>query len=300
MSAERPPAGVHWVHNDDETCGRWAAEHFLDQGLPNFAVLGMQSAFSRKRAEGFLQTIAEAAETRDDISPQVRVFDKCFKEPESELVAWLKSLPTPTGLYACNDFLGSLALRLCLRESRWVPEEVSIVGTDDDDFLCHAGGIPMSSVQPNWRKIGGRAAVILRVAGAEKEALEQRIHPVGLKMRQSSDFFAFVDADVVRALRFIRSTDLATLKVADIVEASKLSQRTLERRFQESVRHSIHDEIHRERLRRALELINGTDSDLDEIAQVCGFGPTEAFSKAFSERFGFSPADARREWQVTS
>ena len=149
----------------------------------------------------------------------------------------------------------------------------------------------------------GQRRFCVSPGGGARGAGAKRIHPVGVKMRQSSDFFCLCRCRCRAALRFIRSTDLATVKVADIVEGQQgWGNGPLERRFQESVRHSIHEAVSVSACAvRPLELLNGKDNTPERIAEVCGFGHLEAFEKGvFSRDSVLAPADARRELQVAT
>src|SRR6185295_1767056 len=161
------------------------------------------------------------------------------------LRAWLKSLPKPVALLACNDLCGHHILEACEQEGLAVPEEIAVLGVDDDDILCSLCRPQLSSVAPDTEGIGYLAAQTLHalMRGEKLRATTRLVRPLTVRTRQSTDSAATSDWHVSQALRFIHGHATRDICVADVVLQTQVSRRFLEKQFQAVVGRSLHDEI---------------------------------------------------------
>jgi LacI family transcriptional regulator len=216
---------------------------------------------------------------------------------QEELANWLSSLDKPIGIIACND---SRALQLlnAARECRIeVPDEVAVVGIDNDSVLCSLADPPLSSVDHDLRRIGYEAAVLLdrMMAGDVRVDTRLLVEPLRVVTRQSSDVLAIRDGEVAAAMKFIREQACLGISVNDVVAAVPVSRSTLERRFTKGVGRSIKDEINRVRILRIKELLIHTDQKLSAISAKAGFAYAEYMNVMFKEAVGMTPGQYRRK-----
>jgi len=286
------------VHVDDEAIGRVGAEHLLDQGYRRFAFLGIRDEnWSNRRALSFARRVGDAG------FPCVTHFvsrqtarQESWEDSGPELAAWLIGLSKPTGLMIASDQLGPHTLEACRSNGIVVPDELGVVGVDNDEPLCEVSDPPLSSVWPNHRQVGYEAARLLDALmrdGATPEA-PTLLPPKGVHARVSTDSLAVDDRNVAQSLRFIREHACEPIDVDDVVRAVPISRSVLQRLFRDLLGRSMHDEIIRVRLSRARELLQETDLPLIEIAERAGFRHQEYMGAVFRQRLGITPGTLRR------
>lgn len=294
------------VLSDHEAIGAMAAEHLLERGVRRFAFLGYpgfrwsmsnQEGFAaRVRREGFECRLYSGGQTAS-WGHQVPAW-----EEEMETVArWLASLPKPLGLMACNDFRGIQALEACRRAGIAVPEEVSVVGADDDPIACELAHPALSSVIPDCRAIGYEAAARLdrMMRGQRVSRRPVVVPPLGIAVRRSSEFTAISDPCLAEALRYVRDHVHRGIRVEDVLSAVTVSRSKLQRLFRDELGRTIHETIARERIRLAERLLIETDLGYEEIAHRSGFAYLGYMSTVFRRATGLAPAAYRRQHSRT-
>jgi LacI family transcriptional regulator len=300
---------VH-IWSDHRAIGRMAAEHLIDRGFPLLAFCGFSDQrWSRLRLDGFRDR-AHAA------GLQVAVFESDWLGPgapeweacQERLKTWLRSFKPPFAVMACNDRRGQQVLDAARRAGLAVPEEVGVVGVDDDALLCDLCDPPLSSVRPNPEEVGYLAAQHLdammarRRAGqppaAKRAAREFLVPPLSVTVRQSSDILAIADPDLAAVLRLIRECACDGLTIRTIVKNSGMSRTRLERRFRDALGRTLQEEIRGVQMKRARQLLAETDLSLEKIAPLVGFSQASYLSHAFKREVGESPRDYRRRAQA--
>jgi len=292
VSAARLLPGVPYVETDDTAIARLAADHFVERDFRHFAFLG-DDRFRWSDNRGAALTAALGARGRT-----VAMFDRRTRhgtrggDEDAAIELWLVRLPKPLALFACYDVRGRQALDACRRAGIAVPDEVAVLGVDDDEVLCSLSSPPLSSVIPDSRGAGRLAAGLLErlMQGEILEAEEWLLPPLGIAARQSSDALAIDDQLVVAAVRLIRERACAGIKVQDVVREIGTSRRILDDRFAARIGHTPHEEIARQRFRRVEQLLAETDLPLTKIAERCGFRHAEYMTVAFGRRHGMPPS----------
>ena len=211
--------------------------------------------------------------------------------------AWLKTLPKPAGVMACYDIRAQQLLAACRDLHVAVPDDVAVVGVDNDELLCDLCSPPLSSVLLNHQKAGYEASRLLdrMMSGLKVATSGHLIEPLRLEIRQSSDVLAVHDADVSRAMHLIRKHACDGIGVSDVLRSVPVSRRVLESRFKRLLGVTPHQEILRVKLSRVKHLLLDTTLPLSEIARRTGFEHVEYLSVAFKRETGTTPRHFRRD-----
>lgn len=297
VSAARLVPEAPWLETDDHAIARVAAEHLRERGFQQFGYCGdPRFNWSNWRRAAFVKFLAGAGfecsvlEAKGDA--------RGVASWESDLRAierWIRGLPKPVGVFACYDIRGMQVLEACRRLGVAIPDEVAVLGVDNDELLCDLADPPLSSVIPNVRRTGYEAAALLeRVMRGEKVALGGRLfEPLGVATRQSTDVIAVSDPHLSQAVRFIRQHACDGITVADVLKVAPLSRRVLEQRFRKFLGRTPHDQILAVKLERVKRLLAETDLSLTLIAERAGFQHEEYLSVVFKKHMGVTPTDFR-------
>jgi LacI family transcriptional regulator len=296
VSAARLVADLPYVETDDAMIATVAADHFFERDFRHFAFLGDDRfRWSDNRCRAFVQAVTAKGHDVDVFSHRRR---KTAPADDDEAVeAWLARLPKPVALLACYDIRGRQAIDACRRAGIAVPDEVAVLGVDDDEVLCGLASPPLSSVMPDAIGAGRLAAELLDqlMRGGQLKRSEWLLPPLGIITRQSTDVLAIDDPLVVAAIRQIRDHACDGMKVTDVARALKTTRRVLENRFTKRVGHTPHEEIARVQFRRVEHLLLETELSLAAIAARAGFKHTEYMTVAFTKRHGMPPSRWRQE-----
>jgi len=296
------------VATNHRVAAQFAADHLMECGLEHFGFCGFSGlAYSDERCKHFVQHLAEARRKTSvyvDLHPprmsRTSAVEAKYLLRNESLRAWVKSLPKPVGVMACNDMRAQQVLDACGECGIAVPDEVAVIGVDNDNVLCELSSPPLSSVDLNGQQAGYIAAATLdkmiRKGGVpDKITL---IEPLGVVVRRSTDVLAITDDDVAAAVRLVRDRACSGLRVRDIVATLAISPSTLERHFAKHLGRSPKAEILRIRIREAQYLLAKTNLSLIEIAQRTGFNRVEGLCSLFKEKMGLTPGQYRRESRV--
>lgn len=278
--------GAGNVTCDDAAIGQLAAEHLLSKSITSFAFIGPTRAGLRCTA--FLDTVRRAGYHAKRL--EVPLGDAFAKQR-------VAALPRPCGILAFNDVVATQVLTAALDSGLAVPQDVAVIGVDNDEFQMVFAPMDLTSVDPDFERVGHEAAAALdRVfQGGEPPAKPLRIPPKGLVERDSTDFPGIRDELVVAAARLIRKRACKGGTVADIAGALPITYRTLDRRFQAVFGHSMHEQITEVRLREAAFLLTQTPLPLHEIARRVGYTNVKHFSTVFRKHVGTPPSAYRHE-----
>ena len=298
LSAARHLPGIPWADTEDRAICRLAIEHFLDRGYSNLAYCGDPGfAWSNSRRDHFRGFAQEMGCNFRDYQVTHR-YDARYKwdRVRNSLAVWLRELPRPTAIMACNDYQGQLLLDVCRSLSIAVPEEIAVLGVDDDKLICEFCEPQLSSVIPDTFRTGFEAAELLeRMMNHEQVDSDARLvtQPLGVRLRESTDSIAIEDQAISQALSYIRRHATENIRVADVLQQCSFSRRALEHRFVKVVGHTPHEEINRVRVQRIKQLLEDTDASVVDIAQRTGFEYPEYMTATFKRRTGMTPTEYR-------
>lgn len=284
------------VSNDDFETGRLAGRHFGDNGFTAFAYCGVvPGEWSRLRLEGFQNETG---------LKDVPVFERPLKwwleETYSvELALFLARLSKPVALFACNDKVGLRVSSVCAAEEIAVPEEVAILGVDNEDIPCELANPSLSSIELRLEEIGVRAAAKLDElirAGEHFKSEDQatKVAPLGVIERKSTSAYASDNPLVVEVFRLIRGHDGHMKSVSDLVEELAVGRRTLEMHFKRETGHTLHQALIGQKIRVAMHLLRTTNQTMEAVAEEAGFGSMQRFFAHFRGQTGTTPAKFRR------
>mgnify|MGYP000731247118 CR=1 FL=1 len=283
---------------DDASVGRLAAEHFLQRGFRHYAFAGYSNHhYSNLRQAAFIAVLRKAGfacEVFHEISELAEQrAESDWTSVDEQLRKWLLSLPRPTALMACNDFQGFELAQACRTAGLRVPEDVAILGVDNDELLCEMSQPALSSIALPTARIGYDAAALLSrlMQGGSAPRAPVLLPPTGVVVRASTDTVAVDDPDLAAALRFIREHAHESIGVGDVAARTSLSRRSLERRFTHTLGRTPLQEIRRMRMERARQLLANTDQPMPQVAQASGFANAERLSVVFREEMGMTPTE---------
>lgn len=285
---------------DNQAIARLAAEHLLDCGFRQLAYCGYPrtriNRWSEERARAFQERAHQAGCPCFVYTGRYETVRQ-WRQLQRGLTTWLRSLPKPLGLMACNDARARHVLEACRTLGLRVPDDVAVIGVDNDEMICDLTDPPLSSIEQGATRMGYQAAALLDRLMRSKAAPRLRfvVEPEGIVPRRSTDTLAVDDPDVALAMRFIRDHACEGIQIDDVVEAVGPSRSTVERRFKAVLGRTIHAEIERVRLECAKQLIANTDLPLKLVATQAGFKYVQYLTKLFRERLGQTPAEFRKQ-----
>ncbi len=287
------------VITNSRIIGRMGAEHFLDRGFEHFAYCGFDEyAWSRGRSRHFTDRIKEAGFRTHVFTQSKQKSLRMWKNEQHALSRWLMSLPKPLALMCCNDDRALQAVEACKAADLVVPDEVAVLGVDNDVLVCELSDPPISSVALNTEEMGYEAAKLLDSLMHGNAMSGQIIDVIGTHIvtRQSTDILAVRDQDVRAAVHFMRENANQPLQVGDVVKETCVSRRVLEKKFRSTLRRSIFDEIRRIRIENIVHLLEETDMPISAIARSAGFDGIEHVARYCRKVLGMSLRDYRRQY----
>lgn len=297
-------AGLRVAH-DNAAVAHMAARHFLERGLRSIGYVSQSQYLFSVERERALRSCIEAAgcelhvldftSARYDLAPM-----SFLRFPNTALGDWLLSLPRPTGVFTPCDVWGVEVLQMCRDIGLRVPEDISVLGVDDDDLCCQMARPPMSSIILATEAIGRRAAESierqLEKRGKRDFPTEEVLFPpVGISVRRSTDVVAIGHPEVAAAIRFIRENSHRPIDVSDVLKEVPVSRRWLERRVVEAIGTTLAAEIRRTRIERAKRLLAQTDLSIGDVARHSGFTELRHMEHCFRKELGLTPSQFRRQ-----
>jgi LacI family transcriptional regulator len=293
VSAERFASEFPRVSVDNGAVARLAAEHLLAKGFRNFAFFGdAQFLWARQRGAAFRRAVMNSGRTCAIFEDGRRTAKHPGSDAEIRAMAdWLAKLPRPLGVFACYDGRAQQVLEACQLREWVVPDEIAVLGVDNDEVRCDLCTPPLSSVQPNARRTGYEAAAMLaRMMQGERLTSQTRyVEPVRVVERQSTDAVSVSDERVAKALRFIREHVGEGIDVSDVLRAVPMSRTLLERKFKAALGHSPHRQIMQQKIERAKHLLVESEVSIAVVAELAGFDNASYLSVAFRRETGESP-----------
>ncbi|MGH9572020.1 MAG: substrate-binding domain-containing protein [Candidatus Acidiferrales bacterium] len=275
-----------------------AADHFLARGFRNYAFCGYPknriNGWCLERERAFCAYLKRRGHRCAAYSGPFRTARHWGAEQKS-IGQWLLSLPKPVALLAANDSRGHQVLEACRAFEVAVPQEVAVMGVNNDELLCQLSNPSLTSIEQGTEKMGYEAAALLdrMMNGYKPRRRRFVVDPVRVVARNSTDVLAVEDHLVAGAMAFITANAMKGIKVSDVSHALGISRTTLEARFKKALTFSIHAAIRRARMDRVRALVSGTTLPLKQIAATTGFRSVQHMTTLFKKSFAQSPARYR-------
>lgn len=287
-----------FIGMDNARIGQAVARHFHERGFRQFGVYSLRSEpFFEERVRNFIGAVEAAGCSCSELPETSSEHTADWEGSQRQLREWLGSLRKPVGIFAANDQLGVRLLDVCQRSGIAVPEEVAVVGAENEETLCHFSSPPLTSVQFDGGEVGYAAAALLdrMMRGGSPPVEPFLVAPKGIVIRRSSDEFVIHDALVASAARLIREEAARGLQVGDLCRRLNVSRATLDRRMKAALKRTPKEEISRIRFREVERLLRETDLTMDEVAAQTGFIHSHYLQAAFKLSHGCTPGVWRRQ-----
>ena len=279
--------------------GLMGASYFLQKGFKNFAFYGFNNiVWSRERAEGFeakIQSVGSKVhyfEHRKSRSTDLWYFKS------SSLSKWLLSLPKPIALMTCDDNQGLHITEACKQNKIRIPEEVAVLGVDNDEMLCELSDPPLSSIGLDIEKGGYDTAKLMEymIKNGHDNHYDIFVKPTQIITRQSTDIYATNDDHIASTLKFIHKNIEKNLQVDEVVKQVPLSRRTLEKRFLHITGYPIYKYIFNLRIEKSTQKLLETDQTIFEIAMDLGLTDSKNIARQFKQVKGCNPIEYRKQY----
>jgi LacI family transcriptional regulator len=304
-----------YISADSELVAKMAFDYFAKKNFSHFGFFGLTEArWSQERMEHFSRYTAQAGKEisvyqgeqisiTNEQTPFSKLWiDATLNKGQQELYDWLKTLPKPIAVLASCDILACHLSNVVRETGLLVPDEVAILGVNDDQALCNLCDPPLSSIAFNLKKAGFDAAQLMDDLVFGRQTLEGqwiRIQPAYVKSRGSTDIFAIDDPDVIAALTYIRNNSQKALQVDDVARHVCISKRSLQMKFQKALGRSVHEQIIHAHFDIAKSLLIDTNLSIDEVAVRSGFHYTTNMRRIFMELTGMLPHTYRHTHRLS-
>lgn len=296
VTVDRSAENIASVCLDEPAIAEFAADHLLATGLRQVSSFRFDdSAFAVTRERAFLER-ARACGARTAPGWGSDAGHSTRDEDPAAMIAWLRSLPKPCGIFTCTDSWARIVARYAREAGLRIPDDIALVGADNDVLECELISPSLSSVMVPWEEVGRNAAwfVAKALTGSSIAGTRAVIAPTGVFARRSSELLAIGDALVANAVRWIRDNAERRLTVTMVARAVGGGRKRLERRFRAVLDRTIQQEIRRAHVELAQRLLRTTRAGLPEIAKQSGFTNAALLNTAFRREVGVPPGRYRR------
>jgi len=299
IDIREPIQGVPNIVPDDYTIAKLALEHFVNRGFSQLAFCGFEEIhWSFERGRHFIKLAKEDGLQITEY--QIKSVQGAFFMDKTlhAIAKWLEDLTYPLGLLACNDDCARIVSAACESAGIRIPEDIALLGVDNDEMICLPNSPPLSSVVQNFEKAGFEAAKLLdRIMKGQEKLGNQKIvlQSTHVVDRYSTNILATNDPEVASALQYIRKNINQTIGVRDVVAATTMSRRALEYRFKKVLGRSIGSLIRRQRVDQISKLLMETNMSISQIAGKLDFTSSEHIARYFRNEKGMSPSEFRNK-----
>lgn len=287
------------IITDCKKIGQIGAEYFLEKGYKNLAFVGYDNiSWSQLRQNAFCKTTQKKGL---EVFTLNEPHDKIRKKGTTKLSQWLQQLPKPVAVMACNDTRALEVINACRIAGLHVPEDIAVLGVDNDDIICEMSAPSISSIDVSVKKAGYEAAELLHQMLTSEHPLDKQdilVNPLAVVTRQSTDITAIEDPVVAGVLSFIRKNIHTPMQVNEIVAHAYVSRRNLELRFHKIIGRSIHNEIRRLRVNAISNILLETNLPINEIAEKFGYNDATNLSRFFKKEVGISLHEYRKKHRI--
>ena len=288
-----------YIATDNAKIIMLAFKHLQDSGIEQFAFYGMPKeqapGWATEREKAFLKLMM-AQQYPYSICREGAIDAANRQKLLSMLGDWLVALPKPVGIIAVTDAQARYLIQACQKHGLLVPDDIAIIGIDNDELAKSLSAISLSSVKQGCFNMGFQAAKVLdqRLNGQQVAATPMFISPEGVVARESSAFRLLSDPIVKQAIHYIRLNAVKRIKVTQVANHLQISRSQLENRFLAEVGHSVHQELHNQKRAHACQMLLTTEEPVSEVARLSGYSSKQYLSAVFQRHFNLTPLQYRQ------
>ncbi|MGE9270201.1 MAG: substrate-binding domain-containing protein, partial [Verrucomicrobiales bacterium] len=290
--------GVTSIDVDDPAVGAEAASALTQAGFTNFACLGNGAPYSDQRIAGFQAALPRHAtvHVHTETPFQDLRYSENFAAHSPQLSRWLQALPKPVGVFAVHDPLGRFLCGACQQLGIKVPEQVAVIGANNDELVCGLTHPMLSSVSIPWSTIGEAVGEAMQdlLSGKPAPNAPQLIPPSGVVLRHSANHLAVEDELLRRAMSYLSANHHAPIDIASMCKQLRVARRSLERKFREFYQCTPWEMLCRMRVQRAKRLLIETHQPISRVAELCGFNDPERMAVVFKRLTAIPPSHFRK------
>lgn len=294
--------GIPNITADYHGTGRMAAEYFIERGYRNFAFFGFRDVcWSDERYEGFKKAVEEAGYGDHLSAYRMQDINALWYYELDRLSDWLRDLPKPVAVMACDDNQASNLIDACNSIGMKMPGEVAIIGVDNDEIICNLNTPSLTSIHVDIENGGYRTAELIdRIVSDRSTRVEDIVlKPVKVVSRISTASYATDDTQILNAIQFIHQNLTKKISVSDVMKEAALSRRLLERRFKAVTGESIYQYISRNKVKLFADMLLDTNDQVINVALNLGENDSKSISRKFKAAYGMAPNEWRENHRST-
>lgn len=292
-----------YVATDNYALIETAFLHLKQKGLNHFAFYGLPTENHKKhwsieRQNAFVD-LMKKYDYPVHIYQGEQTNSQNWRQAQTNLINWIRTLPQQTGIIAVTDARARHLLQACETAKIAVPEQYCVIGIDNEELIQYLSRISLSSVSQGTKQIGYQAAKLLHryLNGITISHKPLLIPPLKVEERSSTDYLSLRDPLVIQAMHYIRQRACQGIKVEQVLDHLRTSRSNLELRFKAEMNKTIHQVIHQQKMKRAINLLRFSDIPIPEIAEVCGYPSLQYFYSVFKKEQQQTPKAFRDNWQ---
>ena len=294
--------GIPNITADYHGTGRMAAEYFIGKGYRNFAFFGFRDVcWSDERYEGFKKAVEESGYGDHLSAYRMQDINAIWYYELDRLSDWLRDLPKPVAVMACDDNQASNLIDACNSIGIKMPGEVAIIGVDNDEIICNLNTPSLTSIHVDIENGGYRTAELIdRIVSDRSTRVEDIVlKPVKVVSRISTASYATDDTQILNAIQFIHQNLTKKISVSDVMKEAALSRRLLERRFKAVTGESIYQYISRNKVKLFADMLLDTNDQVINVALNLGENDSKSISRKFKAAYGMAPNEWRENHRST-
>lgn len=292
------PDGVPYIATDNAAIVGLAFGHLVEMGLRRFALFSLPQSRDNRWAqerEGAFCSLLMREQLKGEIFRGQATAAPSWTESEQNLIQWLRDLPKPIGIIAVTDARARQLLQACDTAGIVVPDQVAVIGIDNDPLVGMLSRIPLTSVIQGAKEMGRSAANLLHkmLGGARLHNSRVLVPPVGINAQASSKHQSTTCPLVMRGLHFIRQYGCQGVRTEQVADYVGVSRSSLDAHFRTGLGRSVHDEILAHKLNAAKHALAHDSTQISDIAALCGFNTVQYLNAVFRREMSCTPREYR-------
>lgn len=278
--------------------GVLAAQFFLERKFRNFAFFGNNGViWSQERGEGFKSEVEKNGGVFYSFKTDM-LSDERWGSGHDELNKWLQSLPKPIALFACDDSFALQVSEVCRMHNIDIPNDIALLGVDNDELLCNLSDPPISSIVLDVEKGGYETARLLHrmIETGNNEPFNIVVNPIRIETRRSTERYVILNSHINTVVKYIEKHFTENICISDLVNLVPISRRILEIKFKQEMGTPIYQFILKCRIEEVASLLVSSDKTLFDIVLQSGFSDYKNISRVFKKFKHCTPNEYRQQF----